>query len=55
MLFAGVYACTFQPGNFTRRGSEGVQFASGRQSLFQNLYIKRTCIYVDCYNNVSYG
>ena len=24
-LFAGVYVCTFQPGNFTGQGSEGVK------------------------------
>ena len=24
ILFAGVYVCTFQPGNFTGCGSEGV-------------------------------
>ena len=25
MLFAGVYGSTFQPGNFTGRGNEGVK------------------------------
>ena len=25
ILFAGVYVCTFQPGNFTSCGSEGVK------------------------------
>ena len=34
MLFAGVYVCTFQPGNSTGSGSEGVnlQTAEERQS-----------------------
>ena len=35
MLFAGVYESTFQPGNFTGRGSEGVK-------MFFNLGLQLT-------------
>ena len=33
MLFAGVYVCTFQSGNFTCWGSEGVKLSKAVASL----------------------
>ena len=32
ILFAGVYVCTFQPGNFTGWGSQGVKAGLGKTS-----------------------
>ena len=37
MFFADVYVCTFQPGNFTGLGSEGVKDAEYSHSRFIHL------------------
>ena len=39
-LFAGVYVCTFQPGNFTGWVSEGVKLGVNENIALQNVALK---------------
>ena len=55
MLFACVYVCTFQPGNVTGQGSEGVNKEDIKQdydpenNAFTYLMSKFVYIYSKCY------